>query len=62
MRGRDLQLQNHMGLYEGVVFFCSDLEVLATDINPVHLDRAGKGIYPASSLKEATKKIHSKFK
>jgi chemotaxis methyl-accepting protein methylase len=36
--------------------------VLATDINPVHLDRAGKGIYPASSLKEATKKIHSKFK
>jgi chemotaxis methyl-accepting protein methylase len=46
----------------GSYFFVPDLEVLATDINPVHLDRAGKGIYPASSLKEATKKIHSKFK
>ncbi len=38
-----------------------DLEVLATDMNPVHLDRAGKGIYPPSSLKEATKEVCSKY-
>jgi chemotaxis protein methyltransferase CheR len=38
-----------------------DLEVLATDINPVYLDRARTGIYPSSSLKEATKEIYSQY-
>ena len=38
-----------------------DLEVLATDINPIYLDRARSGIYPPSSLKEATKEIQSKY-
>ena len=38
-----------------------DLEVLATDINSVCLDRALIGIYPPSSLKEATKKIQSEY-
>jgi chemotaxis protein methyltransferase CheR len=38
-----------------------DLEVFATDINPVYLDRACIGIYPPSSLKEVTKEIHSKY-
>jgi chemotaxis protein methyltransferase CheR len=42
-------------------FYVPDLEVLATDINPIHLDRARKGIYPPSSLKEATKEIYSKY-
>ncbi len=41
--------------------YVPDLEVLATDINPVHLDRARKGIYPPSSLKEATREICSKY-
>jgi chemotaxis protein methyltransferase CheR len=38
-----------------------DLEVLATDINPTYLERARSGIYPSSSLKEATKEIHSRY-
>ena len=42
-------------------FSVPDLEVLATDINPVYIDRARAGIYPPSSLKEATREIHSKY-
>jgi len=38
-----------------------DLEVLATDINPVTLDRARSGIYPTSSLKEVTKEIQARY-
>ena len=38
-----------------------DLEVLATDINPIYLDRARSGIYPPSSLKEVTKEIQSRY-
>lgn len=38
-----------------------DLKVLATDINPIYLDRARSGIYPPSSLKEVTKEIQSKY-
>lgn len=38
-----------------------DLEVLATDINPVYLDRARIGIYPPSSLKEVTKEIQTRY-
>jgi chemotaxis protein methyltransferase CheR len=38
-----------------------DLEVFATDINSVYLDRACTGIYPYSSLKEVTKEIYSKY-
>ena len=38
-----------------------DLEVLATDINPIYLDRACSGIYPPSSLKEVTKEIRSRY-
>jgi len=38
-----------------------DLEVLATDINPVTLDRARSGIYPPSSLKEVTKEIQTRY-
>ncbi|MBU0987654.1 MAG: hypothetical protein KKH68_10435 [Proteobacteria bacterium] len=37
------------------------LEVLATDINPVYLDRARSGIYPPSSLKEVTREIQSRY-
>lgn len=37
------------------------LEVLATDINPIYLDRAYHGIYPPSSLKEVTKEILSRY-
>jgi chemotaxis protein methyltransferase CheR len=36
-----------------------DLMVLATDINPIYLDRARRGIYPISSLKEVTNEIQS---
>ena len=36
-----------------------DLDVLATDINPIYLDRACAGIYPPSSLKEVTREIQS---
>ena len=38
-----------------------DLEVLATDINPIYLERARTGIYPPSSLKEVTKGIQSRY-
>jgi chemotaxis protein methyltransferase CheR len=38
-----------------------DLEVLATDINPIYLDRARSGIYPPSSLKEVTREIRSGY-
>jgi chemotaxis protein methyltransferase CheR len=38
-----------------------DLEVLATDINPIYLERACTGIYPPSSLKEVTKEIQSRY-
>jgi chemotaxis protein methyltransferase CheR len=38
-----------------------DLDVLATDINPICLDRARSGIYPISSLKEVTKEIQSGY-
>ena len=38
-----------------------DLEVLATDINPITLDRARSGIYPPSSLKEVTTEIRSRY-
>jgi len=38
-----------------------DLEVLATDINPIYLERARTGIYPPSSLKEVTKEIQSRY-
>ena len=38
-----------------------DLEVFATDINPVYLDRARIGIYPSSSLKEVTQEIYSNY-
>lgn len=37
------------------------LEVLATDINPIYLDRARSGIYSPSSLKEVTKEIRSRY-
>ena len=38
-----------------------DLEAVATDINPVYLDRARSGIYPPSSLKEVTTEIRSRY-
>jgi chemotaxis protein methyltransferase CheR len=38
-----------------------DLDVLATDINPIYLNRARSGIYPPSSLKEVTKEIQSGY-
>ena len=38
-----------------------NLEVLATDINPIYLDRARAGIYPSSSLKEVTKEFRSGY-
>jgi len=38
-----------------------NLEVLATDINPIILDRARSGIYPLSSLKEVTKEIQARY-
>jgi chemotaxis protein methyltransferase CheR len=38
-----------------------DLEVLATDINPIYLERARSGIYSPSSLKEVTKEVQSRY-
>jgi chemotaxis methyl-accepting protein methylase len=38
-----------------------DLEVLATDINPIYLDRARAGVYPPSSLKEVSKEFRSGY-
>ncbi len=38
-----------------------DLEVLATDINSVYLDRARFALYPPSSLKEVTREIQSGY-
>jgi len=37
------------------------LEVLATDMNPVYLDRARSGIYPRSSLREVSEEIRSVY-
>ncbi|MBW2490278.1 MAG: hypothetical protein JRE65_03925 [Deltaproteobacteria bacterium] len=37
------------------------LDVWATDINPVYLDRARAGIYPSSSLREVTKEIQTRY-
>lgn len=34
-----------------------ELEIVATDINPSYLDRAMAGIYPFSSLKDASKEV-----
>ena len=38
-----------------------DLKVLATDLNPIYLERARNGIYSPSSLKEATKEIQFRY-
>jgi chemotaxis methyl-accepting protein methylase len=38
-----------------------ELEVTATDINPVYIDRARAGIYSSSSLKEVKKEFQSKY-
>lgn len=35
------------------------LEIIATDINPVYLEKARAGIYSSSSLKEVTKEFQS---
>lgn len=37
------------------------LEILATDVNPVYLDRAKEGIYPQSSLKELSESHRALF-
>lgn len=37
------------------------LEVWATDLNPLYLDRARAGIYPRSSLREVTENIRSTY-
>jgi len=37
------------------------LQVLATDMNPNYLDRAGSGVYPRSSLREVPEKIRSVY-
>jgi len=42
-------------------FNIPELEVLATDMNPIYLERARSGVYPPSSLKEATKEIQSRY-
>jgi chemotaxis methyl-accepting protein methylase len=38
-----------------------DLELWATDMNPVYLDKARAGVYPASSLKELPGEIRSRY-
>lgn len=48
-------------LLSNIYLHVPDLEVLATDINPIYLDRASSGIYPPSSLKEVTKEIQSGY-
>jgi len=37
------------------------LEIMATDINPVYLEKACAGIYSSSSLKEVTEEFRSKY-
>ncbi len=39
--------------------YLPELEVIATDMNPAHLDRARTGIYPSSSLKEVKEEYQS---
>jgi len=38
-----------------------DLELWATDMNPLYLDKAQAGVYPASSLKELSAEILSRY-
>jgi chemotaxis protein methyltransferase CheR len=38
-----------------------DLELWATDMNPLFLDKAQTGVYPASSLKELPAQIRSRY-
>lgn len=38
-----------------------ELEIMATDINPIYLDRAQGGIYPSSSLREVQKEVRLKY-
>ncbi|MGD0627437.1 MAG: CheR family methyltransferase [Thermodesulfobacteriota bacterium] len=38
-----------------------DLELWATDMNPLYLDKARVGVYPASSLKELSEEIRSPY-
>jgi chemotaxis protein methyltransferase CheR len=38
-----------------------DLEITATDLNPVYLERARTGIYPSSSLKEIPEQFRSAY-
>ncbi|MBW2089531.1 MAG: hypothetical protein JRI37_11200, partial [Deltaproteobacteria bacterium] len=38
-----------------------ELEVIATDINPVYLEKARTGIYSSSSLKEVTEEFQSTY-
>jgi chemotaxis methyl-accepting protein methylase len=38
-----------------------ELVITATDMNPVYLERAGAGIYQASSLKEVPEKVRSVY-
>jgi len=37
------------------------LEIMGTDLNPLYLERARRGIYPASSLKEVPGELRSKY-
>jgi chemotaxis protein methyltransferase CheR len=38
-----------------------ELEITATDLNPVYLERARAGVYPSSSLKEVPEQIRSAY-
>lgn len=46
---------------KGRTDFVPDLQILATDINPLYLDKAKTGRYPASSLREVSEEVRSRY-
>ncbi len=38
-----------------------ELEIIASDINPVNLQRAREGVYPATSLKETSEQVKTRY-
>ena len=41
--------------------FSPDLQILATDISPLYLDKARAGRYPPSSLREVSEEVRSRY-
>jgi chemotaxis methyl-accepting protein methylase len=49
------------GRLEGRLQTTPELEILATDMNPVYLNKAQNGVYPRSSLREVGEEIRDEY-